>query len=268
MTMRETGPRSEGDVPTCLRFAVATLAEHYLILFLIFRCHSVYKEQTLNSAFPPDSPPAPERNSPGPFSMLQPDDPPTQPASGNTTRARDDLIEQAVFTLTPFFLDGASGDLARARRAAVEMLKAYPINSPLELQLATEFIAFSHSAMDELRLAIVDPEMPEPQRRRLRAGAVALNQAGHRTLKVLERVYESRSRDAAGQPEPAPQQPPDLTPEQLAMLQAMRERVAQAREQMAREQMAQAPEVPVAMNREQRRAAEQAAQRDARRAAG
>src|SRR6185503_12412778 len=66
-----------------------------------------------------------------------------------------------------------------------------------------------------------------------------------------------------GQPAPASQQQPDLTPEQLAMLQAMRERVAQARQQMAREQMAQAPEVPVAMNREQRRAAEQAAQREA-----
>jgi hypothetical protein len=163
--------------------------------------------------------------------MLQPDASPAQPASSNTTRARDDLIEQAVFTLTPFFLDGAGGDPARARRAAVEMLKAYPINTPLELQLAAEFIAFSHSAMDELRLAKADPEMPEPQRCRLRAGAVALNQAGHRTLKVLEKVYQSRSRDAAGQPEPAPasQQQPDHTPEQLAMLQAMRERVAQAR---------------------------------------
>jgi hypothetical protein len=202
--------------------------------------------------------------------MPQPDASPAQPASSNTPRPKDDLIEQAVFILTPFFLDGAGGDPARARRAAVETLKAYPISSPLELQLAAEFIAFSHSAMDELRLAMADPEMPEPQRRRLRAGAVALNQAGHRTLKVLERVHQSRSRDAAAQPEPAPapQQSPDLTPEQLAMLQAMRERVAQAREQMAREQMAQAPEAPVAMNREQRRAAEQAAQREARRAAG
>src|SRR5690349_24300931 len=195
--------------------------------------------------------------------MPQPDDSPAQPASSEATRAKDDLIEQALFTLTPFFLDGAGGDPARARRAAVEMLKAYPINSMLELQLATEFIAFSQSAMDELRLAKADPEMPEPQRCRLRAGAVALNQAGHRTLKVLEKVFQSRSRDAAGQPEPAPPPPSELTPEQLAMLQAMRERVARARGQMA-----QAPDAPPAMNREQRRAAEQAAQREARSAAG
>ena len=195
--------------------------------------------------------------------MPQPDDSPAQPASSDTTRAKDGLIEQAVFTLTPFFLDGAGGDLARARRAAVEMLKAYPINSMLELQLATEFIAFSQSAMDELRLAKADPEMPEPQRCRLRAGAVALNGAGHRTLKVLEKVFQSRMRDAAGQPEPAPPPSSELTPEQLAMLQAMRERVARAREQMA-----QAPDSPSAMNREQRRAAEQAARREARAAAG
>src|SRR5689334_375905 len=124
--------------------------------------------------------------------MLQPDDKPAQPATSDATRAQDDLVEQALFILTPFFLDGARGDPARARRAAVEMLKAYPINTMLELQLATEFIAFSQSAMEELRVAKADPEMPEPQRRRLRAGAVALNRAGHRTLKILEKVYQSR----------------------------------------------------------------------------
>jgi hypothetical protein len=195
--------------------------------------------------------------------MPQPDHSPAQPATSDATRAQDDLVEQALFTLTPFFLEGAGGDPARARRAAVEMLKAYPINTMLELQLATEFIAFSQSAMEELRLAKADPEMPEPQRRRLRAGAVALNRAGHRTLKVLEKVYQSRSGDAAGQPEPAPASPPGLGPEQMVMLQAMRERVARAREQMA-----QPPEAPPAMNREQRRVTEQAVRREARAAAG
>src|SRR3954469_12737556 len=187
--------------------------------------------------------------------MPQPDDSPAQPASSDAMRAKDDLIEQAVFTLTPFFLDGAGGDPARARRAAVEMLKAYPINTMLELQLAAEFIAFSQSAVEELRLAKADPEMPEPQRRRLRAGAVALNRAGHRTLRILEKVYQSSSRDPVRQPEPTPTTTPNLSPEQLAMLQAMRERVARAREQMV-----QASDASVAMNHGQRRAAEQAAQ--------
>src|SRR3954447_12533199 len=135
--------------------------------------------------------------------MPQPDDSPAQPASSDAMRAKDDLIEQAVFTLTPFFLDGTGGDPARARRVAVEMLKAYPINTMLELQLATEFIAFSYAAMDDLRLAKADPEMPEPQRRKLRAGAVALNRAGHRTLRILEKVFKSRSRDAAGRDAPS-----------------------------------------------------------------
>lgn len=194
--------------------------------------------------------------------MPQPDHAPAQPATTDATCAQDDLVEQALFTLTPFFLDGTGGDPARARRAAVELLKAYPINTMLELQLVTEVIAFSQSAMAELRLAKADPEMPEPQRHRLRAGAVALNRAGHRTLKLLEKVYQSRSRDTAAQPQPE-SAPPDLTPEQLAMLQAMRERVARAREQMA-----QTPDAPPAINREQRRAAEQAARREARSTAG
>src|SRR5689334_11368463 len=106
--------------------------------------------------------------------MRHPDDAQTQPDASATTRAKDDLVEQALFILTPFFLDGTGGDPGRARRAAVEMLKAYPINSMLELQLATEFIAFSQSAMEDLRLAKADPDMPEPERRKLRAGAVAL----------------------------------------------------------------------------------------------
>jgi hypothetical protein len=138
----------------------------------------------------------------------------------------------------------------RARRAAVEMLKAYPITSMLELQLATEFIAFSQSAMEDLHLAKADPAMPEAQRRKLRVGAVALNRAGHRTLKILEKVFQARGRDATGRIEPAPEPPPNLSPEQLAMLQAMRERVAQARAQMAPASDAS----PMAMNRDQRRA--------------
>jgi hypothetical protein len=214
-----------------------------------------------------------------PHPMPHPDETQTQQDIDAQTCAQDDLVEQALFILTPFFLDGTGGDPARARRVAVEMLKAYPINTMLELQLATEFIAFSYAAMDDLRLAKADPEMAEPQRRKLRAGAVALNRAGHRTLRILENVFQSRSRDAAGrdapsqdtagrdaagQMGPAPNPPLNLSPGQLAMLQAMRERVAQAREQMA----AGPGALPAAMNREQRRAAELAAQREARRAAG
>ncbi|MFL5256419.1 MAG: hypothetical protein ACJ8AI_26680 [Rhodopila sp.] len=183
--------------------------------------------------------------------MLHPDDNQSQQDTSDTTRAKDDLVEQALFVLTPFFLDGVRGDHARARRAAVELLKAYPINSMLELQLATEFIAFSQSAMEDLRLAKADPDMPESERCKLRAGAVALNRAGHRTLRILEKVFQARDRTTTGQAEPAPKPPPNLSPEQLAMLQAMRERVAQARAQMAAGPGAS----PGAMKRDQRRAA-------------
>jgi|SRR4051794_13966905 len=135
--------------------------------------------------------------------MPHPDNAQTQQDNGATARAKDDLVEQALFILTPFFLDGTGGDPVRARRAAVEMLKAYPINSMLELQLATEFIAFSQSAMQDLRLAKADPDMPAPERRKLRAGAVALNRAGHRTLRTLEKVFQARGHDAGGEAKPA-----------------------------------------------------------------
>src|SRR3954447_23384412 len=92
------------------------------------------------------------------------------------------------------------------------LLKAYPINSMLELQLATEFIAFSQSAMQDLRLAKADPDMPAPERRKLRAGAVALNRAGHRTLRTLEKVFQARGHDAGGEAKPATPKPPNLSP--------------------------------------------------------
>src|SRR5690349_15272805 len=155
--------------------------------------------------------------------MPHPDNAQTQQQTSAATRAKDDLVEQALFILTPFFLDGTGGDPARARRAAVELLQAYPIESMLELQLATEFIAFSQSAMQDLRRAKAELDMPEPERRKLRAGAVALNRAGHRTLRTLEKVFQARGHDTTGQAEPAAApKPPNLSPEQLAMLQAMR----------------------------------------------
>jgi hypothetical protein len=189
-----------------------------------------------------------------------PDQPPRD--TPDQLRAQDDLVEQALYNLTPFFMEGAAGDPARARRAAVEMLKVYPINSMLDLQLVTEFIAFSQSAVDTLRTAKADLEMPEAQRQTLRARAVSLNAAAHRTMRFLNKMYKARM-------EPAPTG--GLDAEQAAMLQAMRDRVERHREQMAFQQYesAAAPAAPPAvMNREQRRAVELAARREARQAVG
>jgi hypothetical protein len=196
-----------------------------------------------------------------------PDQPPRD--TPDQLRAQDDLVEQALYNLTPFFMEGAAGDPARARRAAVEMLKVYPINSMLDLQLVTEFIAFSQSAVDTLRTAKADLEMSESQRQTLRVRAVSLNGAAHRTMRFLNKMYKARMCDAEARMEPTPTR--GLDSEQAAMLQAMRDRVERHREQMAARQFesAAAPAAsPAFRNREQRRAVELAARREARQATG
>jgi hypothetical protein len=181
-------------------------------------------------------------------------------------RAKWDLVQQALFNLTPFFMDGVGGDPVKARAAAFEMVKAFPVKSMLELQLVTEIIAFSQSAIDNLRRAKVDPEMPDAERDKLRTKAVTLNAAEHRTIRTLEKVYKSRRANTTEQPEQPPQPEPDPMRDQAAILRDVQERVAQYRAHMAGQPPAAEP--GAFMNREQRRAAELDARREARRAAG
>ena len=223
--------------------------------------------------------------------MPEPEASPSQPPMTTEERGELDLFQQALFNLIPFFMDGARGDAARARTAAVQLLRSYPIRSMLELQLVTEVIAFSQSALDNLRRAKAEPLMPEVQRDKLRSEAVSLNAAGHRTIRILEKVYEARNRKPAvhGKPhqaeprqteprqaeprqaeprqaEPQPAAEPEIVRDQAAILREVQERLAQHRAQMAAQQQG-AGEPGGFMNREQRRAAELDTRREARRAA-
>lgn len=181
-------------------------------------------------------------------------------------RAKWDLVQQSLFNLTPFFLDGAGGDTVKARAAAFEMIKAFPCQTMLELQLVTEIIAFSQSAIDALRRAKADPELPDAERDKLRTRAVAMNAAEHRSIRTLEKVYQSRRpKTAAARPEPPP---PEAEPmrDEATILRDVRERVAQYRAYMAAHAPTAEPAAPG--NRDQRHAAERDAGREARRAAG
>ena len=224
--------------------------------------------------------------------MPEPDAAPSLPPMTTEERGETDLFQQALFNLIPFFMDGARGDPARARGAAVELLKAYPIRSVLELQLVTEVIAFSQSALDNLRRAKAEPQMPEVQRDKLRSKAVSLNAAGHRTIRTLEKVYAARNRMPtapakppraeppqaeppraeplqaeplqAESPQAEPQPAPEVVRNQAAILREVQERLAQHRAQIAAQQGGVEP--GGFMNRDQRRAAELDARREARRA--
>jgi hypothetical protein len=172
---------------------------------------------------------------------------------------QDYLVQQALYTLTPFFMDGVADDADKARAAAKEMLVAYKIGTALELQLAVECIIFSYSAMDTLRQAKVDPDMPVPQRVRLRNSATSLHRASHNTRRGLDLLQKARM---TAEPQAA-----TLHAEANAkihdMLRNMTEGVRQTADLSAEDA---AP--PPFMNHAQRRAVELAARREARRAQG
>jgi hypothetical protein len=228
---------------------------------LISADQPLYKEQIKNS--PP----------PGPSSMNHPDAVSTQPETPDIPDGFTILIRQALFTLEPFFMDGAAGDAASARAAAKEILASYQIGSALELQLATECIVLAYSAMATLRQAKVDLGMRDNQRLRLRNSAASLNRASHRNRRSLDALHKIRT------PAPVPHDPPDephalpSTLDPSGIMQDFREKIAQHRLRIAavRVQPAQAPSPtvpPAFMNREQRHPAEQTTAREARQAQG
>ncbi len=114
--------------------------------------------------------------------------------------------------------------------------------------------------------------MPDDRRASLRARAVRLNAAEHRTVRLLQNVYNHRStKSAEPRSEPKPQTPQAaaLSKEAAAMLRAMQESAAQHRARdAARQQAAAAPGSAVPANHDQRRAAEPGARPDLQRAAG
>ena len=199
--------------------------------------------------------------------MPEPNPTQSEPPVTPEERAQWDLVQQSLFNLTPFFMDGAGGDPVKARAAAFEMIKAFPCHTMLELQLVTEIIAFSQSAIDTLRRAKADPELPDAERDKLRTKAVAMNAAEHRTIRTLEKVYQSR-RPATKQAQPEPQPKADPVRDQAAILREVQERVAQYRAYMAGQTQPPAAGPRAPGNRDQRHATEHDAKREARRAAG
>ena len=204
--------------------------------------------------------------------MIQPDvtELPPNPTLANESallEGMDVLISQALFTLTPFFMDGAKGDEAKACAAAKEILISYKIVSAVEIQLAVECILFAYTAMESLRQAKAEPDMPEPKRLRQRNSAVSLNRAGHRTrqaLNALQKVRPPAAQPAAEAPQPDPGFDPS------AKMRDFVDKLTGGGEFMLPGfPVSSEPAVPPPfMNREQRRAAELMARREARRARG
>ena len=143
--------------------------------------------------------------------MTLPDHVPTPPEAPDAPDGFAWLAQQALFTLTPFFMDGAAGDPVNARAAAEALLGSYPVETPQDLQLATECIVCAYAAMDNLRQAKTDPEMPESRRLRLRSAAASLNRASHRARLSLD-VRHKRPHPAPRTAGMRPSNRPPATP--------------------------------------------------------
>jgi hypothetical protein len=196
--------------------------------------------------------------------MTHPDDVPTHPEPTDVPDGFAWLVQQALFTLTPFFMDGAAGDPTNARAAAEALLGSYPVETPQDLQLATECIVCAYSAMDNLRQAKTDPEMPESRRLRLRSAAASLNRASHRARHSLDVRHKFRT--PAPEPREAPSEPSGRETTRAAA-ELMHEIIAQTAQYREHPPVARAPAAPSKfLTREQRRAAKLAARREVRRA--
>ncbi len=104
------------------------------------------------------------------------------------TAASPDAIarEQVVCHLAPFFLDAARGDSADAKAAAQAMLDGYDTQTTEQLQLAAQIIAFSFAALDSLRRAAAEPDLPVNIQLRLRGNANAMNRSAQQCRRALQ----------------------------------------------------------------------------------
>ncbi len=155
------------------------------------------------------------------------------------------FLDKILTLLAPLFLTAAGGKLEVARDAVRSTLTCYNARTDEELRLAALIVAFSFGALDALSQA-ASPDLSLNQILRLRGNAVALSRASNKNEAALDQLHEQ---DPAAEAEPAePELPASIETPAL---------VAFARTAAApRTQAAEAP-----MTRQQRRAAERAAEK-------
>lgn len=110
--------------------------------------------------------------------------------------------DQVYLGLTPFFLDAAHGDVARARAAAEAMVAGYNPQTTEEILLAAQVIVYGLAGIDSLRRSAAEPDLPANIHLRLRGNANAMQRASQQARKALEmRRKAGASPEAATAPE-------------------------------------------------------------------
>jgi hypothetical protein len=108
----------------------------------------------------------------------------------------DCIFRTVLDFMLPFFLAGAGGDVDLARAAILELLDAYAPVTMQELDLASRVIIFGITSMDNLRLSMSDPLMPDTVKLRYRSNAVALSRSAEQCRVTLEGV-QAKGRSAS-----------------------------------------------------------------------
>jgi hypothetical protein len=120
-----------------------------------------------------------------------------------TPQATTDRAFDAIcMLLMPFFLVGVSDDPERARGAVADLLHAYDPANPQELDLAARVIGFSAAALDNLRLSMADPALPDTKVLRYRSTAVRLSRSSEQCRASLKKIQAERPQQQVGRPLP------------------------------------------------------------------
>jgi hypothetical protein len=99
--------------------------------------------------------------------------------------------------MLPFFLAGAGGVVEVAHAAILELLDAYAPATMQELDLASRVIIFGITSMDNLRLSMSDPLMPDTVKLRYRSNAVALSRSAEQCRAILREMQANGCRTAS-----------------------------------------------------------------------
>jgi hypothetical protein len=118
----------------------------------------------------------------------------------------DILIALIATFLIPMFLGSSTGDVAIARRAALETVNAYRVRDQADLLAVAQIIAFGLAALGSLSLSMLD-DLTLSMTLRLRGNANACNRSAELNRRARAQTVVSPVRHVARPIAPRPQAP-------------------------------------------------------------
>jgi hypothetical protein len=124
---------------------------------------------------------------------------------------------QAIcLTLAAFALPAAGGDPDKANALIADMILAHQPTNMMELELAGRIVGFSLAAMDNLRMSIADPDMPDAKVLRCRSSAASLSRSAEQCRAALTNLRGGSKQQPAVVAEPPKARPQAPRPRPVA----------------------------------------------------